>query len=106
MPTVIFKRNDTNLKFTDTILVNGLAADLTNSTVSFVLRDQSSGVAVKKTATVVGAMLGTVEYAPVIGDVSKAGTFSQEWEVVWQNGKQLTIPSSGYNTVVIDPDLG
>jgi hypothetical protein len=105
MSTVTLKRNDTNLKFNDTILVNGVAADLSDASVSFILRSQPSGLAVKRSATVANAATGQVEYSPVLADVSIAGDFDQEWEVVWLSGKQLSIPTRGFNRVTILEDL-
>jgi hypothetical protein len=105
MSTVTLKRHDTNLKFTDTLLVNGAPADLTGATVSFILRNQATAVAVKRTATVADAASGQVEYTPVAEDVATEGTFDAEWEVVWPGGKELSFPRRGTDRVVIDPDL-
>jgi hypothetical protein len=47
-----------------------------------------------------------VEYQPIPEDMETKGKFKQEWEVVFNDGKILTFPNDGYNTVNILEDLG
>jgi hypothetical protein len=102
---ITIKRNDTQLTFTDTLLVNGVPTDLTGASVSFILKNTATGVTRKRSATITNAEGGAVSYAPVAEDVATEGNFDQEWEVVWVGGKQLSFPTRGYNRVVIAADL-
>ena len=78
--------------------------DLTGLEVSFILKHGTT--VIKQDVTNTPGSNGAVEYQPIADDVATAGDYKQEWEVVFADGKILTFPNDGYNTVHILPDLG
>lgn len=111
MPSTVFKskRHDTAssppLTFTPPA---GLGWDLQEAgiTVTFLARNpQTVGGAPKisGTATVTGAW--SVRYDPTATDVDTIGTYDVEVEIVRSNGKKLTLPTVGFLSWVIGPDL-
>jgi len=109
MPTVTIKRNDTSLLFTDTLLTNGIAVDLTGASVIFLIKRKGDNTsAFSAAATITDAPSGQVEYGGPLpgGFPTAAGIYAHEWEVTFSDSSILTFPSDGNNTVIIDPDLG
>lgn len=80
-------------------------ADLTSSTVKFVMGVAGGTPKVTAAATIVAPTLGTVRYDWIAGDTDTPGTYSAEWQVTYANGKAQTFPSDGYNTIAIIADL-
>lgn len=106
MTTLKIKSGDTSLEFTDTLMVDGVADDLTGSTVLFLMKKyRSPGTAYSFAATIVTAASGTVSYVPGVGFPTDVGSYKQEWQVTYSNGKILTFPTDGYNTIEIVEDL-
>ena len=56
-------------------------------------------------ATITNAAGGEVTYAWGTLDTNTAGAFEAEVELVWNDGKAETFPSTGYWTVSIDDDI-
>jgi hypothetical protein len=98
------KQNDTKGKFTDVLLLDGSAVDLTGAAVSFLMKN--ADLAIKRTAVIASPSTGAVEYQPIAADVAVAGVFRQEWEVIFPGGQILTFPNDSYNSVTILRDLG
>ena len=103
MTTARIKSGDTAVVFTDTLLINDVAINLTGASVKFLLKD--SAVSFSAAAAIVSAVLGTVSYTPSAGFPTTAGQYFQEWEVTQSNGTILTFPNAGYNRLVIFDDL-
>jgi hypothetical protein len=103
---VVIKQHDTKAIFTDALRVNGVAVDLTNATITFVMRGVG-GVGIEQTAAITNppGSDGQVNYVPVASDVSVAADYKQQWRVHFSDGKYLTFPNNGYNRVTILPDL-
>jgi len=107
MATHYIKRNDIARKVTDILTLNGAAINLTGCTLSWIMRNRATGVAIKQTATIVTAATGSVEYQFVTGDTATAGVYDCEWEIVYTTGsKPLTVPDDGYIVLEILEDLG
>ena len=109
MPTIITKRHDTDIVFTDTPSIDGVTvppASLTGATLRFLLKadDPTVKPPIVHVATINPD--GTFSYSPVAGDVDTATKYRQEWEVTFPNSKILTFPNNGYNVVKIIEDLG
>lgn len=74
------------------------------TTVKFIMRlPFSSAPKIEATAVVTGPW--TVRYDPIAADVNALGTYDVEVEVHRSNLKQLTLPTRGYLTWLIGPDL-
>jgi hypothetical protein len=106
MSTQRIKRHDTGQLFTSTLTLDGDPFDLTNCTVSFIMKTDDGVTQVKQTATVTDAGAGEVEYQPLAADVDTSGRYNVEWEVILPGGKILTFPNDGYNRLIILDDLG
>lgn len=102
-----WKRNDTGLTATTTLLGPDGAVDLNGATVKFIMRRVGNGVAkVDAAATIVGAAAGEVAYDRQAADTDESGVFHGEYEVTFAGGTTQTFPSDGYIIVRIDDDLG
>lgn len=99
------KQHDTSRPITDTLTINGVAINLANATVSLIFR-AADGTVTKRTATIVSAGFGQVQYTPIPADVATPGIFDLEWEIVFVDSTNLTVPTSGYIRLIIHPDLG
>jgi hypothetical protein len=88
---------------TDTIKVDGVAFDLTGSSVKFQMRlETSPTLKVNATAQIVLATAGTVRYDWAAIDVDTAGTYIGWWEVTLASGKTQNTPA--FVLVVKDAD--
>lgn len=99
------KIGDTKRKWTDTLTLAGVAVNLTGATVVLVIKKPDSTV-VRRSASIVSAANGQVEYQPVSGDVDAVGERLLEWEVTFGDGKVLTVPSAGYIHLTVVAELG
>jgi hypothetical protein len=103
---VELKQGDTSRPITDSLLLGGNAIDLTDCTVSLLLKDENGLVPViRQTAAITDAHNGKVQYQPVDSDVAKPVTFELEWEITFSNGSQLTVPTHGYGKLRINRNL-
>jgi hypothetical protein len=82
------------------------AVNLTSASVVLVLKPASGGSATRKTAAVVSAPAGTVEYEWVGGDTATAVVWNAEWEVTFSGGAIQTFPNDGYFQITVAEDLG
>lgn len=99
-------RNDRLESLRCTLKSNGVAVDLTSSTVTFTLRKPGFPTAkVSASATIVTAASGIVEYQWAAGDTDEAGTYIGQF-VETVTGRTRTFPNRKENRlyVVIEPD--
>jgi hypothetical protein len=102
------KRHDTAVSPQPTFTpAEGLPFDLMSpggATAMFIVRlPNQPAPKFKKPATIVGPW--TVRYDPEPSDVADIGAFDVEVEITLANGKKLTLPTEGYLSWVIGPDL-
>lgn len=108
----IIKRNDTlpdlqiNIKTRNCI--NAIIPfDLSNVTgCTFSMIDECGSVVIASNAAqVVNASAGTVQYTWLEGDTSVSGKFQGEFELFFDDGKKISIPSLGGIEIFIDQDI-
>ena len=99
------KAYDTAITFTDTLTVNGVASDLTDAAVLFILKASDGTVFSDAASLASDPTTGGVSYQPGTGFPTAAGSYKQEWEVTYLDTTKLTFPSDGYNKVTIIEDL-
>lgn len=105
------KRNDTSPSIQITCQdSNGTAVDVTGASVQFHMRlaGSADGATLKVDAagSVVSGSSGTVKYDWSASDTNTAGEYECEFEITFGDGTVETFPSSGYDRVIIDEDLG
>lgn len=97
---VFIKRNDSARILTDTLTyADGSAVDLTDATVRLVWGGT------KKDADIVDATSGSVSYHLTQADVATSGVILLEWEITFNDGSQLTVPTDGQIVLRIFDDL-
>lgn len=100
------KRHDTLPYIEATLLTDAGPFDLTDATVSLVVRmENAPAVKFKKPAVVVDPVEGKVRYEWEASDTDTEGLFNAEFEVT-VGGKVWTFPTPGYIPVLVHPDLG
>lgn len=113
--SAIWKQNDLEPSCVSTLTnEDGSAINLTGATaVYFLMRPVGGGTALRVAATVTNATGGIVTHtwattgAPWgTGHTYTIGSYDQEWEIMWPSSRPQTVPNSGYNTIVIEDDLG
>lgn len=104
MSTLTIKRGDTARKITDVLTLNGSPLNLSGATVEIAWRQKLGSEVVTKTATIVVAGDGSVEYQFVEGDTDVAGDYWLEWHVETASGR-ITFPSDSKHTLSIVEDL-
>ena len=104
MATVSIKRNDTHRLLSDTLMIGKVVIDLTNSTVTAVFSKEDT--VIRHAASILEATAGTVSCDVPDSVAGEVGSWSQEWEIVFENQRQLTVPTEGYNEIIVNPDLG
>lgn len=101
---VKMKSGDTSMAFTSTLLVDGVAVNLTGCSVLFLLKSLQ-GSETSLAAVVISAVAGTVKYTIGNGFPTVTGKYRQEWQVTFPDNSVLTFPNGTYNEVEILADL-
>lgn len=71
--------------------------DLSNSTVLFIYQTKDgSSAAVSRSATILSATGGYVQYTWTTGDTYLPGVYYGEWRITTTGGKQITFPNDSY----------
>jgi hypothetical protein len=99
------KQHDTARPLTDTLTLGGTPINLTGAAVSLIFKNRRTLKSIKRAAVIVSAPAGTVKYQPVAEDVADQVEFDLEWEIVFADSTQLTVPTSGYTRLRINSDL-
>lgn len=103
---ITVKRNDREPPVAATLKADGAAYDLTSCTVKFIMRNKATGVVtVNASATILGALAGTVRYDWGASDTATAGAYDAEFEVTKPGGNKLTFPNGRHLEVMILEDL-
>ena len=101
------KQNDTSRAVQDTLTLNGAPINLTGATVTFKMRLVSGGMALVKTAAVVGdPTLGVVQYSFVGTDLANPGSYYVEWLITFADGHLLTVPDDSYAQINVIAQVG
>lgn len=107
MTTVEVMSEDTGMRFTDTLKLDGVVVNLTGATVYFVMKLVGPpNTAYFLAAEIVDAVAGTVKYEPGVGYPTALGTYRHLWRVVDSNGKILSFANNDYNIIKIKDNLG
>lgn len=108
-PTRINRKRRDRLPDLDVILDDspGVPADLTSTTVRFIMRAIGSTVPkVAATANIIGAPTnGAVRYSWATNDLDTPGKYRGEFEVTYSGGKTRTFPAEGYIAIEVWDDL-
>lgn len=85
----------------DTLQANGIALDITGSTVTFIARKYGAA-AISRAATIISGPEGIVRYDPGTGDTAAAGTYECQWRVVYPSsaGTQY-VPSEPFSLEIL-----
>jgi len=102
---VELKQHDTARSITDVLKLGDQVIDLTDASVVLIIKGRNTP-AVRRDATITNAAAGAVSYKPVAEDVENPGSFDLEWEITFQSGDVLSVPTHSYARLIINPDLG
>lgn len=106
MPFTI-KRNDTS-PILQTVLsdANGVAIDLTATTVKFYMKKYKASTAkINAGAAIVDEDAGIVRYEWQTGDTDTAGSYQAEFQITYNDGAVETFPNADFIQVDIINDL-
>lgn len=99
-------RNDTAPPIEATLTdADGVALNLTGSTVRFHMRDSSGLVKVNAPATLVTPSSGFVRYNWIAADTVASGRYEAQWQVTFADTTIRTFPSPGKTVVIITGDI-
>jgi hypothetical protein len=85
----------------------GLPINLTGATVKLKVRGVFDSVLkVNAACTIVNALLGTISYQWTAVDCDTAGEYYLEFEIVFNDLKEVTCPNDGYLLLEVVPELG
>lgn len=85
---------------------DGVAINLTGSTVAFYMQDLSGVVKINgSSVSLIDAPNGLVRYQWVTADTDISGFFIAEFVVTFGGGTKRTSPDPGYITVIISPSV-
>ncbi len=100
--TIFVKRHDDARALNDTLnYEDGTPIDLTDASVVLIWNGER-----KSSVSIEDETAGEVSYTLTTEDVAEAGTVELEWEITFNNGKQLSVPTSNRIVLRILPDLG
>lgn len=100
------KQNDTSPSLRTQLLdADDQAINLTDATVTLVMKDFNNGIVLNTPMTLVTPVSGIVQYDWVEGDTASTGTFYVEFKVEYASGALETFPNNSNATIVIYPSL-
>lgn len=108
--TFTIVQNDTAPPISSRLADGGHPVDLSDaSNVRFHMENKFKETVIDDDLTgrvnIVDTLSGDVEYVFAPGDTSSIGTFKAEWQVLYDDGKIETFPSSGKVTVEITEEI-
>lgn len=110
MATYTVKRGDTAQVFRAVLYSNGMGISLHGATVFFIMKSTSGSAYICREAGIISEGGGFVEFdCGITGNeiaIRTAGTFRVEWEIMFANGRRMTVPNDSEITLIIRPDLG
>jgi hypothetical protein len=100
MSEATFVQGDTDPAITATLTVDGVALNLSGSTVRFQMRkEDDKRFTVNAAATIVSAAAGTVRYQWGTNDLAVPGEYYVQWEVTYPTGRVQTQAAPSVVTV-------
>lgn len=108
MTVLYMKKGDLLPDITTQLLgTDGLPLDLSVVvSVTFIMKTKEGVSLVERAATVVTPVEGRVRHTWVAGDTDVIGEHNVEWRTIFPGTKPLTIPSRGFDQIVIGARLG
>lgn len=104
--TFVIKQNDTSPSLQTQLLdADDVPINLTDATVTFIMKDFNTGIVLNTPMTVVTPANGVVQYDWQTGDTANTGTFYVEFKVEYANGAVETFPNFSNATIVVYPSL-
>lgn len=79
--------------------------NLTGATVDFFAKHESGTPVIEGACTIISAVAGTIRYDWAVGDTAVAGEYTFEFQITFGDGKKATVPTAGYKTLTIHPDI-
>lgn len=100
------KQNDTSPTIRATLRgSDGNTLNLSNSTVSFIMKRNSGDTTIQGSAIFFDAAEGIVEYEWQTGDTAVAGTYKAAFKLTYSDGRIETFPNTGSIEVTIQPQV-
>lgn len=105
MTDFVIKEGDLKPPLEAVLERDGVAMDLTNTTVYFVMGSTQDLPKVDSQAEIVDASAGKVRYNWASGDTDEPDAYLCEFIVEDSNGNETTFPSDGYFTATVKPEV-
>src|SRR5215471_2940227 len=86
---------------------NGAVIDLSGAGVTFQYRKTAdSTIAVARNVSITDPVNGGVEYQWLTSDLIEAGGYVADFEIIFGDGRRLTVPTRGHIKMTVYDDLG
>ena len=79
--------------------------NLTGATVDFFAKHESGTPIIEGACTILTAADGEIMYEWEAADTDTAGEYTFEFQITFGDGKKATVPTSGYKSLTIHPDI-
>lgn len=80
--------------------------NLTGATVKFFAMHENGTDTIDGDCIILTPVEGEIMYDWVLGDTAVSGEYTFEFQITFGDGKKATVPTAGYKTLTIHPDLG
>jgi hypothetical protein len=80
--------------------------NLTGATVKFFAKHENGTDTIDGDCAILTAAEGEIAYNWTLGDTAIAGQYTFEFQITFGDGRKATVPTQGYKSLMIHPDLG
>lgn len=106
-PEILIKRGDQLPTLQSTLVYDdGSVIDLTGTSVTFQYRKRGMTATTVGNCSIIDPVNGVVEYQWLTTDIVEPGPYVADFEIIFADGKHLTVPTQSHIRLVVEDDLG